>query len=140
MFNSLKIGLLLLASAFIISACNNDDDDHDNDDHNEITIQFLSPTPDQVIPMSEANAVVISIEVEASDENHEIEIELHPESDTGDKIINDDEHTHDKVFLYDHVVDLSSYPSGTEFHLEVKACLDHDCEEIERSDIEFKIE
>lgn len=140
MINSFKFGLLFFSSLLILSACNNDDDDHDHDDHNEITITFLAPSPDQVIPMSEANAVVISIEVEASDENHEVEIELHPESDTGDKIIDDDEHTHDKVFKYDHVVDLSSYPSGTEFHLEVTACLDHNCEETTSSDIEFKIE
>ncbi len=36
-------------------------------------------------------------------------------------------------------IDLSSFPSGTKFHLEAEACLDHKCKEKVSKEIEFTI-
>lgn len=128
--------LAFALSALVFTACNKDDDDHDHGD-NKITINILEPGNGEV--MADPADVHIHIEVEASDENHDIEIELHPEGDVSDKILNETPHKHDSKVIFEQAVDLSSYPAGTEFHLEVKACIDHDCEESERADVEFKI-
>lgn len=126
-------------SAFVFTGCNDDDDDHDHDhEHNEIVINFLEPTDEEVI--TDASDVHIHIEFVASDENHEVEVVLYPEDDADDKIIDFDEHTHDALVVFEQDVDLSDYASGTEFHLEVVACKDHDCEETVTDDIHFSIQ
>lgn len=132
--NFLLLGLAITATA-VFTSCDKDDD-HDHGD-NVITISILEPLADEVIV--DATDVHIHIEVEASDENHEVEIKLHPDGDEDDMIIDLDKHTHDKKFVFEQDVDLSSYPAGTKFHLEVEACIDHDCEEKERKHIDFSI-
>jgi hypothetical protein len=135
MFNK-AFSLILVLGALFITACDNDDEDsHGN---NEITINILEPGPDEVI--ANAADAHIHIEVEASEENHNVEIVLHPEGDLDDKIIDFDKHEHDQKIVFEQDVDLSGYPSGTEFHLEVEACKDHDCEEKEFADVEFSIQ
>jgi hypothetical protein len=123
-----------LATGF--ASCNKDDDDHDHHD-NEITIRILEPMSNEKI--TDAAKVHIHIEVEASDENHEVEIVLYPHGDSSNKILDVDRHTHDKVFVFEQDIDLSSFPADTEFHLEVKACVDHDCKEKEEKHIDFSI-
>lgn len=112
------------------------DKDHDHD--NEITIRILEPTAGEVI--TNAADVHIHIEVEATEDNHDIDIVLHPEGDTGNKIIDQHLHEHEKVITFEQDIDLSSFPAGTAFHLEVEACKDHDCEETEFADVEFSIQ
>ena len=125
-------------SALVFTACDKDDDDHDHDHgDNKITINILEPGNDETV--ADASDVHIHIEVEATDEAHDIEIELHPEGDVSDKILNEKLHKHDQKVVFEQDLDLSSYPAGTEFHLEVKACADHDCDEAEFADVEFKI-
>lgn len=131
--------LLALATAFTFTACE-DEDDHDHDhDHgdNEITINILEPGDDEVV--ADASDVHIHIEIEATDVNHDIDVILHPDGDISDKILEKKLHDHDKKVNFEQDVNLSSYPSGTKFHLEVKACKDHDCEEVVFEDVEFTI-
>ncbi len=128
--------LLLLATFSLTIVSCDKDDDHGHED-NEITIRILEPAADEVV--NDASSVHIHVEVEATDENHEIEIVLHPEGDTADKIIDFDKHDHDQVIVFEQEVDLSAYPSGQGFHLEVEACVDHDCEEKVTADVEFSI-
>lgn len=133
-----NLSLLILAfGALLFTGCDDEDDDHMHGD-NEITINILEPGPDEVV--ADASKVHIHIEVEASDENHNLEVVLHPDDDIDDKIIDFDQHSHDKVISFEQDVDLSDYPAGTEFHLEVEACKDHDCEEKEFADVEFSIQ
>jgi hypothetical protein len=133
---SLKMLFLFGAlGAFLIGGCKKDDDDQHGD--NEITIRILEPADGAVI--SDPSNVSIHIEVEASDENHEVEIVLYPHGNSNDKIIDFDQHAHDKIIVFQQAVDLSSYPSGTDFHLEVNACKDEDCTEKETKGIEFSI-
>lgn len=129
--------LVFALGALFLTSCDNDDDDDMHGD-NEITINILEPGPGEVI--TDASDVHIHIEVEATDENHELEIVLHPEGDIDDKIIDFDQHSHDAKIIFEQDIDLSAYPSGTEFHLEVEACADHDCEEKEFADVEFSIQ
>lgn len=137
---SLKnIGFLLLAFPLVFVACDNDDD-HPHHDDNEITINFITPENDQVISMEEADSLLIKLEVLATDENHDIYIELHPENDVSNIILDLHFHLHDPNFEFSEPVDLSDFPSGTEFHLEVRAALDHNGDHHERADIEFSIE
>ncbi len=114
-----------------VTSCGDDDDPETN----TITITIEEPINGETI--TDCADVHVHIDIEASDENHEIEIILHPEGNVDDKIIDYDEHEHDKVITFEREVDLCSYPAGECFHLEVAACVDHDCEEKTRADVEF---
>ena len=135
-FKNLSLFILALGALTFIG-CDKDDDEEMHAD-NEITINILEPGADEVI--TDPSDVHVHIEIEATDENHEVEIILHPEGDVDDAIIDFDQHTHDKVVIFEQEVDLSAYPSGTGFHLEVEACVDHDCEEKATADVEFSIQ
>lgn len=129
----------LLAVGLFVTSCSDDDDDHDHDhDHNEITITIDEPIDGETI--MDCSEVHIHIDFEASEENHEIEVVLHPEGNVDDKIIDYDEHTHDQVVHFEQEVDLCGYEPGTCFHLEVAACTDHDCEEKATAEVEFCIQ
>jgi len=114
-----------------ITSCGDDDDEGDN----QITITIEEPVDGETI--TDCADVHIHVDITATDENHEVEILLHPEGDVSDKIIDYDAHEHDKVITFEQEVDLCSYPAGTCFHLEVEACVDHDCEEKATADVEF---
>ncbi|MGB1241961.1 MAG: hypothetical protein ACPG49_05540 [Chitinophagales bacterium] len=128
--------LSFLSLGLLISSCDKDDDN----DSNVITITIEEPTEGEVITLANCADVHIHIDVLASDENHEIEVVLHPEGDVDDKIIDYDAHEHDSLIEFAQEVDLCSYPSGTCFHLEVAACVDHDCAEKATADVEFCLE
>ena len=107
----------------------------DDDPTNEITITIEEPTDGATI--TDCAEVHVHVDITASEENHEVEIILHPEGDTSDKIIDYDAHEHDKVIPFEQEVDLCSYAAGTCFHLEVSACIDHDCAEKATAEAEF---
>ena len=113
------------------------DDDHDHD-HNDITIDILEPMQDEVI--ADASDVHIHINFSATEELEEIEIVLYAHGEEEDKIIDFDHHTHDKTYEFKQDVDLSSYPAGTEFHLEIDVCEDHDCTEKVHKHLDFKLQ
>lgn len=110
----------------------------DEVDGNVITISFLEPTDEEVVDASQP--VHVHIQFEASDENHNVEVKLHPEGDASNLIIDYDLHEHDALIDAEFDVDLSMYPSGTEFHVEALACIDHDCDQAEEADIHFTIQ
>lgn len=124
----------LLSLGVCFTSCGDDDDDHDHED-NKVTITIEEPTSGAVI--TDCGDVHIHIDIEATEELHEIEIELHPEDDVNNKILTHDKHTHDKVYNFEDEVNLCDFPAGTCFHLEVVACVDHDCDEKETADAEF---
>ena len=123
----------LAVAVFGIVGC---EDDHDHD-HGEATITFDEPMNDQVIPLADAAAVHLHIEFVWDGEGHGYEVKLENETD-GTVVQEWDEHTHSsqETFMVD--VDLSAF-AGKEFHLEAKACEDHDCDEYEESSIHFSI-
>lgn len=136
----LKFLYLLLFGALVLglTSCSDDDDhDHDDDPNNAITITIEEPMNDETIAMADCADVHVHIDFDASVENHEIEIVLHPEGDVDDKIIDYDKHDHDKNITFEEEVNLCDYPAGTCFHLEVVACVDHDCDNKETADVEF---
>lgn len=118
----------ILALGVFITSCGDDDE-------NKITITIEEPTNGETI--TDCADVHIHVDITATDENHEIEVLLHPEGDVNDKIIDYDAHDHDKEITFEQEVDLCSYAAGTCFHLEVKACVDHDCAETATADVEF---
>ncbi len=109
----------------------------DNDENNQITITIEEPVNGSTIAMADCGNVHIHVQVVASDENHELEIVLYPEGDINDKIIDYDAHDHDQTIEFEQNIDLCSYAAGTCFHLEVAACLGHDCAERATADAEF---
>lgn len=125
--------LAISAAGFV--GCNTDDPE----EHNHVTITFDEPTNGEVIPLADAGNVHVHIEFAYEVEGEEIEIKLHPEGDENDLIIDYDSHSHDNPIVFMQNVDLSSYPAGTEFHLEAKACENHDCSESETADIHFEL-
>ncbi len=118
----------------VVASCNDDDDDDDHGD-NAITITIEEPLNEEVI--TDCAEVHVHIDFVATDENHEVKVVLHPEGDVNDKIIDYDEHAHDQTITFEQEVNLCDYPAGTCFHLEVEACVDHDCEEKETAEAEF---
>ena len=125
---------VFITLGLVITGCDKDDPDHDD---NKITITIEEPMDGETIARADCGEVHVHIEIEASEENHEVEILLHPEDHVNDKIIDYDIHKHDKVIMFEQEVDLCKYAAGTCFHLEVEACVDHDCEEKARADVEF---
>jgi hypothetical protein len=118
----------------LFSSCGDDDEPIPT-----IEIEFEEPTAGEVV--ADASDVHIHIHLHAMNgaEVGDLEVELHPDDDASDKIIEYDEHIHMEEYDFEQDIDLSGYPSGTEFHLEVKVCGDHDCELSASDDIEFSI-
>ena len=123
--------LSLLSFAFIMVSCGDDEEEGTN----EITITIQEPTDGEVI--ADCADVHVHIDFDATVENHEIEILLHREGDVNDVALEYDEHDHDKSITFEQDVNLCDYPAGTCFHLEVAACVDHDCEEKTTAEAEF---
>ena len=125
--------LFISIGLFLTSGC-----DKQDDEVSDIQIRFMQPTQGAVI--ANPSNVQIRIIVEAEPENHDIEIVLYPHNDSNNKIIDWDTHTHDEVIEFNQTVDLSSFPSGTIFHLDVEACRDEGCEHKVTGGIEFSIQ
>lgn len=126
--------LAFLISGLFITSCEKNHDD------NEITITIDEPTNGATIATADCGSVHVHLAIDASVENHVVEIVLHPEGDLDDKIIDFDKHTHDKEFKFEQELDLCGYAAGTCFHLEVSACVDHDCNEKSTAEAEFCLE
>ena len=122
------LGVLVVA---LFTAC-------EREDVASVEIAFEEPVAGEVV--EDASDVHIHVIFTAtSGDLHDIEVKLHPDGDVDDMIIDFDGHEHVESYDFVEDRDLSSYPSGTMFHLEAEACLDHDCEEVVREDIEFSI-
>lgn len=135
----LVYGLMLLFSgAILFPACS--DDDHNHSDNNEVNIVIQSPANGKVFTMEEAASIDIHVVFEATEENHDVEVVLHPHGDHSNKIIDWDLHDHDPLITFRTSVDLTSFDSGTEFHLKTKSCVNHRCTEFEEKEITFTIE
>jgi len=104
---------------------------------NQVTIDIQEPTAGETV--ADASQVHIHIELTATEELHDIHIHLHPDGDVSNMIIEQDIHSHEMTHTFMQDVDLSSFPSGTKFHLEVETCIDHDCEEEAKEEIDFFI-
>lgn len=124
--------ILIFALSLGLLACNGDD----HDEH-EVVIEFLEPMDDEVV--SSADEVHIHIRITSEDEIHAANIELYPESDEDDLIINHNAHSHENSYEFEEDYNLSTYPSGTEFHLLVRAAKDHESTEFESATIHFSI-
>ncbi len=123
--------MLTFLGAFALSSC-------DREEVITVNIEFEEPTAGETV--ADASDVHIHVHFTAmGGDLHDLEVVLHPDGDVADKIIEFDGHEHAEEYVFMEDVNLSSYPSGTTFHLEAKACLDHDCAESEFGDIEFMI-
>lgn len=123
--------LMAMLAMFVWTGCDN------NNMVNEIEIEFEDPMPGSTV--ADASRVEFHIHFTSTDELHDIEIKLHPDNDVGDLILDEDIHSHEMEYIFEDVRDLSAYPAGTKFHLEVEVCADHDCSEVKKSDMEFFI-
>jgi hypothetical protein len=122
--------LFFLSVIFLYSGCK-------EEELSEIDITILTPTPDQVV--ANRAAVEVHVKFEASVENHNVAVVIHKDGVPSDVAFEWDAHDHDKIIELLETIDLSSYPSGTKFHLEAEACKDHDCKEKVYADVEFSI-
>lgn len=129
--NNFYLFIILVTMGLLVSSCKKDDPVVEN----AITITIDEPVSGETI--TDCADVHIHIDVDATVENHSIEVILHPEGDVNNKILDLDLHEHDKEVHIVQEVDLCSFAAGTCFHLEVEACLDHDCERKETADVEF---
>lgn len=134
---NLKFLYLFAFVSFVLAISGCGKDDQNPEPENKITITIEEPTDGETIAMADCASVHIHVDFVASAENHEVEIILHPEGDVNDKIIDFDKHDHDKEITFEQEVDLCSYGAGACFHLEVAACVDHECTEKTTADAEF---
>lgn len=104
---------------------------------NEIAITIITPANNQAV--ANAANVLIHIEFEATQENEAIEVYIHRDGNVNDVVFEWDTHEHDKKIVLMETIDLSSYPSGTKFHLEAEACKDHECKNRVNKHIAFTI-
>jgi anti-sigma regulatory factor (Ser/Thr protein kinase) len=107
------------------------------DDLNEITINIIKPTANQTV--ADKAAVEIQVEVEASVENHEVEVVVYQHGNEANPVFDWDQHAHDKKITLTETLDFTAFASGTEFHLKVIACKDEECTEDVKKEITFKI-
>jgi hypothetical protein len=128
----ISISAIFVFVMLILSSCK-------KDGHNHVEVEFMSPMDEATV--ANPAAVNIKIKFTAEEELHDIEITLKKEGDSVAiaPFSPMEVHDHEKTITIDETVNLSSYPAGTEFHLEVEACEDHDCEEKVTKSIHFKI-
>lgn len=130
MSKTLKLLLMPLLLGLVLTACK-------KEEVNQVTIEIEEPTPGEVV--ADAADVHIHINFTATDELHDIDIILHVDDDPSNVILDQHIHSHEQSYTFIQDVDLSSFPAGTKFHLEVEACEDHDCAEHAHADVEFSI-
>lgn len=107
----------------VLSSCTKDDD---HDEENEITVQFISPENETTVVGDEVN---IHVRLTATVSLYDVELILHPKNDDSNILLDIDQHQHGMERDLQETVDLSSFPGGTVFVLEVEASLsddDHD--------------
>ncbi len=132
MRNLKNLVLLLSIVSILATACKKDDHHHD-----DVKITFVSPKDGDQI--ENKNNVKVDIRFESEHELHEIEIEMYAHGAEELKLIDEDLHVHEKEYTFNHELDLSLFPSGTHFHINVTVCEDHDCEESHKKGIEFSL-
>ncbi len=122
-----KLTHSLLALALLTTTSCEEDHGHGGN----ATITFLHPTDNEEIPVALAGNVNIQVRFEWEDGGGEgVVVQLVAENQTNDTVIDFTVDQHNSLYEFEQAVNLSSYPVGTEFHLEAKACADHDCEQI----------
>lgn len=130
-----KLVLALMAALpLFFTAC----DSHDHD-HNDITITIESPTEGMALDSTNCGALEVHIDVKGTEELHDVEIKLAPENDPMNYILDVDAHSHDMEYHFVQTVDLCSFAAGTEFHVEVSTCKDHDCTEKATQEVHFSM-
>lgn len=132
MKNSLFVLLTLITFGLVTFSCKKDHK------HAHVNIEILSPTDN--ITLSDPANTNINIKFSSEEDLHDIEVIL-INATTGDSIapFNPLEiHQHVKNYEFNQSVDLSSYPAGTEFHLEAVACENHECTEKAIKSVHFR--
>ncbi|HRD80844.1 MAG: hypothetical protein IAE84_13760 [Saprospiraceae bacterium] len=128
LFNGLAV-CLALSVALLGFGCDKE--------KNEVTINIVKPVANQAV--ANKAAVEILVQFVASEENEEVEVHIYQHGDSSNPVFEWHEHEHDPLITLAETIDLSSFPSGTKFHLEAEACLDHKCKEKVSKEIEFTI-
>jgi len=130
-----------LALGILFSACSDDDDDNHNHNHDNckesISIENLEPINNETV--ASPDDVHIHVRVSADCDFHKVEIELYPTNDPSDLILDFEEHAHSSSYDFERDLDLSGYPAGTEFELDVEVYTDHDGSEYIEKEIDFRI-
>jgi hypothetical protein len=128
-----KIYLLLFALfTFTLFSCK-------EDKLEAIDIVFENPVNGQQVPLAEAENFEFVITLSADKDLEEFFVRVYPLNDPTDLIVNASRHTHRKEITVRYTRDLSGYPSGTEFKVEVEACVDHDCSGTIEESITFEV-
>jgi len=127
---------MALAVASVLGSCEKDEDD---EDLHEPTIEITAPTQGAVIALADAATVSINVVFTSEDELHEVEVHLKklPE-DT--EVLHFEQHSHEMSYTYSQTVDLSAYPSGTQFELAATTCADHECTSEISKEIVFSLQ
>ena len=128
--HTLRLLMMPLLVALVFTACK-------KEEVNQVTIEIEEPTAGEVV--ANAADVHIHINFTATEELHDIDIILHVDDDPSNVVLDQHVHSHEQSYTFMQDVDLSSFPAGTKFHLEVETCVDHDCAEHVHADVEFSI-
>jgi hypothetical protein len=104
-----------------------------------IDIVFENPVNGQQVSLDEAENFEFVITLSADKDLEEFYVRVYPINDPSDLIVNASRHSHRRELTVRYTRDLSGYASGTEFRVEVEACVDHDCTGTIEESITFQV-
>jgi hypothetical protein len=122
--NKFSIFFSVIVLLFTVFSCNKEDKDVGE---NEISIVVLQPNDQQVLDKSQP--VEVKVDFEATISLHDIEMTILSKDSAQVEVLRWDGHSHQKSISFSETLDLSGFASGTAFEWEIKACLNHECEE-----------
>lgn len=120
---NLFIPFLFLIFVIQLTSCS------DEDVLEDVSINFIYPTNGQQIDLADTEEFEFKVLVTADKDLHDIFFRAFPTENPSDMVVDIKRHRHDSEIEIFQVRDLSAYPSGTEFTIEVDVCIDHDCSE-----------
>lgn len=125
LFTALGMGLTLL----FVSCHKHEDID--------VEINVVSPAAGQVVVNPQTT--LFQIVFTGSGELHDIRIKVYPKNNPADRVIDFDQHEHTRTYTFSETRDLSLYPAGSIFVLDIEADKDEEGKEIKSLKQEFSI-
>lgn len=107
------------------------------DQENRVVISITSPLNGEEVSADSCN---VEVSIRASEENKDYQLLLYPEDSLNKAILNYTSQDPNPFFVYKKFLDLSSFPSGTKFILNVSACEDDGCASVTQGEIKFMID
>ncbi len=131
-----NVALIFLSIVLAFTSC----DKTEEGGENEIIITVIQPTNQEIVDKS--LPVELKVDFEASKSLHDINLLILSQDSLMVEVLRWEGHFHQKFYSFSETLDLSGFPSGTEFKWEIEACISHECnpEDFIRENIFFTVQ